>query len=50
MLCHMITALFQVIFVMLLYVVGDKLMWFQENLDMDKATYTKADACKLVEQ
>ncbi|TNN89610.1 Translation machinery-associated protein 16 [Liparis tanakae] len=30
--------------------VGEKLLWFQEQLDPEKTTYTKKDACELVER
>ncbi|XP_056265623.1 translation machinery-associated protein 16 [Pseudoliparis swirei] len=30
--------------------VGEKLLWFQEQLDPEKSTYTKKDACELVER
>ncbi|XP_068445162.1 translation machinery-associated protein 16 [Clinocottus analis] len=29
--------------------IGEKLLWFQEKLDPEKTTYTKKDACDLVE-
>ncbi|KAI2668622.1 translation machinery-associated 16 [Labeo rohita] len=33
-----------------LNVVGEKLLWFQSQLDPDKSDYTKHDACKIVER
>ncbi|KAM6940988.1 translation machinery-associated protein 16 [Lycodopsis pacificus] len=30
--------------------IGEKLLWFQEQLDPEKTTYTKKDACDLVER
>ncbi|XP_034399487.1 translation machinery-associated protein 16 [Cyclopterus lumpus] len=30
--------------------VGEKLLWFQEQLDPEKTTYTRKDACDLVER
>ncbi|TDH16337.1 hypothetical protein EPR50_G00018990 [Perca flavescens] len=30
--------------------IGEKLLWFQEQLDPEKTTYTKKDACDIVER
>ncbi|KAI4833056.1 hypothetical protein KUCAC02_015989, partial [Chaenocephalus aceratus] len=30
--------------------IGEKLMWFQENLDTEKTAFTKKDACYIVER
>ncbi|KAG7486530.1 hypothetical protein JOB18_033078 [Solea senegalensis] len=30
--------------------IGEKLLWFQEQLDPAKATYTKKDACDIIER
>ncbi|KAK5926243.1 hypothetical protein CgunFtcFv8_021832 [Champsocephalus gunnari] len=30
--------------------IGEKLMWFQENLDTEKTAFTKIDACYIVER
>lgn len=33
-----------------LNLIGDKLMWFQSQLDPDKSEYTKQDACEIIER
>lgn len=31
-------------------ITGEKLLWFQSELDPAKATYTKKDACDIIER
>uniref|UniRef100_A0A8C1PQG5 Translation machinery-associated protein 16 n=1 Tax=Cyprinus carpio TaxID=7962 RepID=A0A8C1PQG5_CYPCA len=33
-----------------LNLIGEKLLWFQSQLDPDKAEYTKHDACEIIER
>uniref|UniRef100_A0A672KC50 Translation machinery associated 16 homolog n=1 Tax=Sinocyclocheilus grahami TaxID=75366 RepID=A0A672KC50_SINGR len=33
-----------------LNLIGEKLLWFQSQLDPDKSEYTKQDACNIIER
>lgn len=37
-------------FLFLSPITGEKLLWFQSELDPAKATYTKKDACDIIER
>lgn len=42
--------MFSFLFFLVCPITGEKLLWFQSELDPAKATYTKKDACDIIER